>query len=252
MDNAAFQTPPDGKPGRMFMYMWDTASPKRDGAFDAAIVIHEYTHGLSNRLTGGPSNSDCLNTLEAGGMGEGWGDAMGNAIRITPKDTRDLVVAMSAWAYNNESGIRQHPYATNQGVDPWTYGDINQQGEVHDVGEIWATVLYELVWNLIDEYPITDAIRPEFDGKVPTTGQFLFMKLVIDGMALQPCNPTFVQARDAILDADEALTESKNKCLIWKAFAKRGVGEGAKSAGSGTASSALQVTESFDLPADCK
>jgi extracellular elastinolytic metalloproteinase len=249
IDNAAFSTPPDGKNGRMWMYMWDTATPQRDGAFDAAIVIHEYTHGLSNRLTGGAANSDCLNTLEAGGMGEGWGDSMANAIRIKPEDDRSLVVAMSAWAFNNQSGIRQYPYATNQGVDPWTYGDANQQGEVHDVGEIWATVLYELLWNLIDEYPINDDFRPTFDGEVPTTGQFLYMKLVMDGMALQPCNPTFISARDAILDADEALTSSKNKCLIWKAFAKRGVGEGASSQST---TNKISVTESFDLPTDCQ
>lgn len=40
---------------------------------EAGIVIHELTHGLSTRLTGGPKNSGCLGWGEAGGMGEGWG-----------------------------------------------------------------------------------------------------------------------------------------------------------------------------------
>lgn len=44
----------------------------------------------------------------------------------------------------------------------------------------------------------------------------------------QPCNPNFVQARDAILDADTALTGGENQCEIWTAFAKRGLGAGAK------------------------
>ncbi|KAF8750458.1 peptidase M36 family [Rhizoctonia solani] len=47
------EAPPDGKNGRCRMYLWDFSSPYRDGALDAGILIHELTHGLSNRLTGG-------------------------------------------------------------------------------------------------------------------------------------------------------------------------------------------------------
>jgi hypothetical protein len=55
------------------MYLWNTAVPYRDGDMEAGIVIHELSHGLSTRLTGGPANSGCLGWGEAGGMGEGWG-----------------------------------------------------------------------------------------------------------------------------------------------------------------------------------
>ena len=55
------------------MYLWSTANPYRDSAFDAGILIHEISHGLSVRLTGGPANSMCLMAGESGGMGEGWG-----------------------------------------------------------------------------------------------------------------------------------------------------------------------------------
>lgn len=47
--------------------------PYRDGDLEAGIVIHELSHGLSTRLTGGPANSGCLGWGESGGMGEGWG-----------------------------------------------------------------------------------------------------------------------------------------------------------------------------------
>jgi len=33
------------------------------------------THGVTNRMTGGGTGR-CLQTTEAGGMGEGWSDAM--------------------------------------------------------------------------------------------------------------------------------------------------------------------------------
>jgi extracellular elastinolytic metalloproteinase len=80
-NNANFMTPPDGQAPRMRMYVWDTATPYRDGDVEAGIVIHEYSHGLSTRLTGGPANSGCLGFGEAGGMGEGWGDAIATLIR---------------------------------------------------------------------------------------------------------------------------------------------------------------------------
>ena len=65
----------------MRMYVWDTATPYRDGDIEAGIIIHELSHGLSTRLTGGPMNSGCLGMGEAGGMGEGWGDALATLIR---------------------------------------------------------------------------------------------------------------------------------------------------------------------------
>ena len=65
---------------------------------DAILIrILEYTHGLSNRLTGGPANSNCLNTLEAGGMGEGWSDFFATAIRLKPQDTRKTDYGMVSY-----------------------------------------------------------------------------------------------------------------------------------------------------------
>ncbi|KZM24704.1 low affinity high capacity ammonium permease [Ascochyta rabiei] len=240
-NNANFATPPDGQPGRMRMYLWTSSTPQRDCTFEAGVVIHEYTHGLSTRLTGGPANSNCLNALEAGGMGEGWGDFMATAIRLKPADTRAKNYPMGAWVYNDPVGIRSYLYSTSLTTNPLTYTSLNELNEVHAIGEAWANVLYEVMWNLIDKHGKNDAAKPTFDADgVPTDGKYLTMKLVIDAMALQPCNPTFVQARDAILDADTALTGGANKCDIWKAFAKRGLGTGAKySSAARTGSTAL-------------
>lgn len=73
------------------MTVWNGALPWRDGSLEEGIVVHEYSHGVSTRLTGGPANSGCLPWVsltvralfktvliypqgESGGMGEGWGD----------------------------------------------------------------------------------------------------------------------------------------------------------------------------------
>lgn len=107
-NNANFMTPPDGQNGRCRMYLWNTANPYRDGDLEAGIVIHEYSHGLSTRLTGGPANSGCLGWGESGGMGEGWGDFLATTIRSTSNYSD---YAMGAWAANRDTGIRNYVYS---------------------------------------------------------------------------------------------------------------------------------------------
>jgi extracellular elastinolytic metalloproteinase len=229
-DNAFFTTPPDGQPGVMQMGLFTNGPIVRDSAFDAGIIIHEYTHGVSNRLTGGPANADCLNTAESGGMGEGWGDFMATAIRLKPNDTRATNYGMATWAFSNPAGIRKYLYSTDLKTNPHVYTDVDAIApsfNVHAIGTVWGTMLYEVLWNLIDKHGKNDAGTPDIENGVPKDGKYLAMKLVIDGMALQPCNPDFVSARDAIIDADKALTNGENACEIWTGFAKRGLGEGA-------------------------
>jgi extracellular elastinolytic metalloproteinase len=49
--------------------------PRRDSDLQNDFAMHEFTHGLSNRMTGG-GTARCLQTTEAKGMGEGWSDAV--------------------------------------------------------------------------------------------------------------------------------------------------------------------------------
>lgn len=58
---------------------------------------------------------------------------------------------------------------------------------------------------------------------VPKHGNTLIAHLLVEGMKLQPCRPSFVNARDAIIQADLVLTSGNNTCDIWKAFAERGL-----------------------------
>ena len=75
----------------MLLCKFNKTIPNRDSALDNQIVIHgkdpdlilEYTHGISNRLTGGSASANCLRTLVARGMGEGWSDAL--SIYLTQK-----------------------------------------------------------------------------------------------------------------------------------------------------------------------
>ena len=53
-------------------------------------------------------------------------------------------------------------------------------------------------------------------------------RLVLNGMKLQACRPSFFNARDAIIQADQVLTGGENYCELWLAFSRRGLGPKAK------------------------
>jgi len=242
-NNANFATPRDGQRPRMRMYIWNTITPNRDGDLDNGIIIHEYAHGISNRLTGGPANVNCLGSGEAGGMGEGWGDFFATGLRQRQFYNREMVFPMGPYSFNNPRGIRKFPYTTDLLINPSTYTYLNNAGYegVHAKGEVWAVILWEVYWNLVDAHGFS---ADWFEGKGGNNEVF---RNVIDGMKLQPCTPNFVSARDAIIQADKINFEGKNFCRLWKGFAKRGLGTGAIGTGTGV----TRVTESFLVPAEC-
>jgi hypothetical protein len=69
-NNANFATPADGLLPRMQMFIFTGPTPDRDGDLDHDVVIHELTHGTSNRLH---ANASGLGANVSGGMGEGVG-----------------------------------------------------------------------------------------------------------------------------------------------------------------------------------
>jgi hypothetical protein len=244
-NNANFFTPTDGNRPRMQMYNWSLTSPNRDGDFDAGIIAHEYGHGWSIRLTGGPGNSSCLANQEQ--MGEGWSDFLSVVFTAQAADTRTTNRGVGTYALGQPptgNGIRPAPYNTDMAINGYTYADLPNMAVPHGVGFVWNTMLWDLYWNLVDEY----GFNPNLYDDWTTGGNNLTLRLVSDGLKLQPCSPGFVDGRDAILAADQALTGGANQCLIWDAFARRGLGS---SAIQGSTGSSTDGTAAFDLPNSC-
>ncbi|MFV0543677.1 MAG: M36 family metallopeptidase [Marinicella pacifica] len=217
----------------------------RDGDFDNGIIIHEYGHGISNRLTGGPNNTSCLWNAEQ--MGEGWSEFFALVMTAQAGDQANDARAMGYFATQNPNGIRTYPYSRDMNINPHTFADVADfdfgSGNVspHGVGSIWTVMLWDMYWNLVDKYGFDADI---YQG---TGGNNLALQLVIDGLKLQPCSPGFETGRDAILAADSANNGGANHCEIWSAFAKRGLGEGASSGSSGSLGDEV---ESYQVPAD--
>ncbi|KAF9945085.1 Fungalysin/Thermolysin Extracellular metalloproteinase 5 [Mortierella alpina] len=247
-NNANFAAPPDGQRGQMRMYVWDVTDPNRDGDFESGIIIHEYAHGISIRLTGGPANSGCLAWGEAGGMGEGWGDFFATMFRQDATHNYESEFDMGSYA-NGGQGIRRFPYSTSLKTNPETFKimDGPNYWGVHAKGEVWAQMLFEVYQNLHLRLPFTDNWYTKDKTSYANT---LVLQLVVDGMKLQPCSPSFAQARDAIIQAEKVLTGGKYRCDIWKAFAKRGLGPKARVIGANSPFGSIR-TESFELPTTC-
>jgi len=214
-----------------------------DGSFDNVIIGHEYGHGISIRLTGGASNSNCLNTNEQ--MGEGWSDWIGLMMTIEATDIGETGRGIGTYATSQSTagvGIRDFPYSTDLAVDPRSYNDIMTASIPHGVGSVWCAMLWEMTWILIDEYGFDSDL---YNG---TGGNNIAMELVTEGLKLQPCSPGFIDGRDAILAADLALNGGQNECFIWEAFAKRGLGINAT---QGSSNSRSDGSEDFTIPASC-
>jgi len=218
-----------------------------DGDFDNGIIAHEYGHGISNRLTGGASNSNCLSNDEQ--MGEGWSDWFGLMLTLEPGDIGTDIRGIGTYAIGEPTdgnGIRPAPYSTDLGVNNYTYDATNNTGAIsqpHGIGFVWCTMLWDLSWALIDNYGYDTDI---YNG---SGGNNIAMELVVEALKLQSCNPGFVDGRDAILQADQILNNGANECLIWQVFAARGLGF---SADQGSNTSREDQTEAFDLPAACQ
>ena len=266
--NANFSTPPDGQPGRMQMYLWVDAfralggdvarAPShqvRDGDLDAGVIAHEYGHGISNRLVGGPSNVSCLRSHDER-EGEGWSDWWSYALTMRKGDDGATPRGIGNYVtYYDEGrtapGIRITPYSTDMDINPSTYDTVKTAAEPHGVGYVWASMLWDLYWNLVEKHGFEQNPYESWQ----EGGNTLAMQLVVDGMKFAPCEPGFVDARDAIIAADAALTgdpatgvPGENECLIWSTFARRGLG---LSADQGDPKSKVDGVEGYDVPAHC-
>lgn len=238
-NNANFATPPDGQSGVLNLYLFTITNPPRDSSFDSMIVLHEYAHGLSNRLTGGPGNSACLQNTESWGLGEGWSDAI--AIFMTIKSGMvSRNIGIGTWVSGRSQGVRRYLYSPDMNVNPLLFSNLKDESNVHRIGEIWATILMDLLWMLVD----FAGFGTNWNDASQNFGNIVLLKIVVGAMMLQPCNPTFTQARDAILQAEFQYYKGAYRCRLWRGFAKRGLGSDS-SQGQGN------FANGYQIPSNC-
>ncbi|MBU4262325.1 MAG: M36 family metallopeptidase [Proteobacteria bacterium] len=226
-------------------YTFTGPDPDRDAAFDAEIMLHEFTHGLTNRIVGGPN----VKGITGRSGQEGFCDMYAMMLLSEPTDdvngnygmggysTLEFILNPADWDDNYFFGIRHFPYSTDLCISPLTVSDIHSStyditpiasagcagvpevnpwlaassGTIHDVGEVWGLALWEVRANLVADHGWA-------------TGNELMLQLLTDSLFLQPAGPSMIESRDAFLLADLARTGGANLCRIWEGFAKRGFG----------------------------
>ncbi|MBL7808234.1 MAG: M36 family metallopeptidase [Saprospiraceae bacterium] len=218
-----------------------TGPAQRDGDFDNGIIAHEFHHGISNRLTG--NGFSCLGNAEQ--MGEGWSDWASLVLTVENGDQGADKRGIGTFALYQETdgqGIRRYPYSTDMTIAPLTYSAVPSSAIPHGVGEVWSNMVWDLHWAMIEKYG--------YDADINNTnsGNYRAMQLVVDGMKLQPCNPGFIDGRDAIMMADIINYNGADTCLISSVFARRGLGYLAEQGDSGSAGDGI---ENFDPIPTC-
>ncbi|WP_300565045.1 T9SS-dependent M36 family metallopeptidase [Flavobacterium sp.] len=215
-----------------------------DGDFDNGVIAHEYGHGISTRLTGG-GVGNCLQNAEQ--AGEGWSDWMALMLQIKATDTGAEAKTIGTFVAKqsiNGSGIRQYPYSTDMSINPKTFANSNDTEE-HNLGEFMTVVLWDLTWEYIHKFGFDPNI---YTG---TGGNNKVMQLVIDAFKLQPCSPSFVQFRNALIQAEQNTSGGQNNCLITEVFRRRGMGLNASSGSNTIATDQVQDFTAFPAGPNC-
>jgi Fungalysin/Thermolysin Propeptide Motif./Fungalysin metallopeptidase (M36). len=252
-DNANMSTPSDGDSPimQMFEFVGCNPKPSRTSNHEALITFHEMGHYITNRLVG---NANGLTNVQGAAMGEGWGDFF--AICMTSQASDNFATgafAAGGWTdltpnfqENYYFSIRRFPYSADMKKNPLTFKHIGNNvvlpvgppinpspfgnNEVHNAGEVWCSMLWEVFVNLVAKHQHKAAEKR-------------MLAYVIGGLKLTPLRPTFTQARDGILTAVSAI-DAGDLPNVKAGFAKRGIGSGAVSPPSNSTSLA-GVVESF-------
>ncbi len=245
-DNANQLTLQDGIAPVTNQYLWQPLAGAfyaacTDGAYDMAVVAHEYGHAISNRMIAGPDTG----TGATQGQTESWSDLIfseyfrGKGISTGPGANPFALAPYVSG--NKQRGIRN--YGMND--SPLNYSDLEYDGNgttsPHADGEIWSATNFDIAEALNDKY---DATYPSSDealqlkcakGKLPSTecpGNRRWAQIMFDGFLLNPTNSTMLDSRDAMLAADRLRFNGRNQGVLWREFAQRGMGETASSTGA--------------------
>jgi len=249
-DNANMGTRPDGQTSTTNMFLWQPIAgsfyaPCVDGDYDMSVIGHEYGHMIENRMIG---KGDRRQGFQAGAMGEAFGDLNAteylNANHYVPQTGIDPFVEGAYVTGNTVTGIRNYTMdwpmsgafptpGRNPHVDSLNFGDVGYDltgPEVHADGELWIATNYTLRQLFLNRYPsagaAADIACARGDRPVDQCpGDRRWMQLYFDAMLLMPTRPTMIDARNAILAADQTRFGGANQDILWRGFAERGLGQ---------------------------
>ncbi|MEZ5363651.1 MAG: M36 family metallopeptidase [Bryobacterales bacterium] len=182
-------------------------------AYDGDANIHEYAHAVTDRLVGGPDTSTCLRgEIQSNAISEGVSDYFAASYFDDPR--------LGEYLRNEETGLRLAVMDNN----PRTFESLGEPYfQSHADGEIIAAILWDI------RKALGQAVADRSDRP----------------MKPLPCEPTFVDFRDAML----AVGGEANRTALWRIFAPRGLGSSSRAENLGGGYDTL-ADAAFDLPSD--
>ncbi|MES1242132.1 MAG: M36 family metallopeptidase [Acidobacteriota bacterium] len=181
--HATMRGRPDGRSGEMRLGV--LPGSLRHTALDPDVVIHEFTHGVTERTVGGPMNFRALESAQSIALAEGWSDYYALTFQSHGLPAEDEKVAFGDWVADRPAGLRGFLYGDGF---PKTFGDLGQDRyqNAANCGEVWCAALMRMNREIGRE--LGDTRR----------GHQIGWQAVFDGLKLVHPNPGFLQARDAI------------------------------------------------------
>ena len=206
--------------------MFRLVGVERDGALDNTVLAHEWGHYIHHRL------AQC-GTHQCASISEGWGDFLALHTALRQGDNLDGIYPLATYSTSDGYyGIRRQPYSVDPARNPLTLRHIadNQalptnyprqlggapNSEVHNAGEIWASMMFE-AYVALQRQALTTNSRT-FDEV-----RRLMADYVVAGLLMTPPEATFTEQRDAILAA-VAARDPQDLTIVAEAFARRGAG----------------------------
>lgn len=267
-DNAFMRTLPDGTSSQSAMFLWQPIpgafyAPCVDGDYDMAVIGHEYTHMIENRMIG---KGVRRTGFHAGAMGESVSDfiAMEYLNEYGFVQGGDRAWAVGPYVTGNQTrAIRNYNMSfPSAGEFPreGAYPDVNPLNfsavgydivgpQVHADGEIWSATNFDLRELFVQRYGsggrrLQEECANGQRSADQCPGNRRWIQIVFDAFLLMPTAPTFLDARDAFLAADMMRFGGANQDLLWEGFARRGFGEHAVTTGTQD----TQPVPSFESP----
>lgn len=198
-------------------------------SLDGQVIAHEWAHYLHRRLVR-------CGSRQCSAQGEGWGDFLSLFTLLRSGDVLDGAYPTASFSNQDTPiyfGTRRVPYSTNRAYNALSFRHISDgeplpmgppldptaapNSEVHNAGEIWATMLFEALVALVERS--REAGAPyDFE-----EARARMARYIVTGMQLAPTSPTYTEQRDGLIAAAlEADVEDARR--IASAFAARGAG----------------------------
>ena len=205
-------------------------STNRHTALDPDVVLHEYVHGLTNRLVGGPLNDAALEAAQSRGMGEGWSDYF--ACTALGKNV------VGDWVVNRVHRHQEVPLRREP--SPTTYADLGtgryDGRDEHALGELWCAVLMSLAARRVGAWPFT--------------------QIVVDALEAHLGEPELPRRagrdpgrRRPYAHAHGVADPAGFVHTVWQVFARYGMGPGARTDGANVLTGIVADFEAPPAPA---